>query len=88
MRHVSQAQKKTAQFEYQTLPAQQRASIQKLALEIKENLRKTIHTIWDIGKKLVEVRSQLEMCQFSSWLQVEFNWSRRTAYNLALLPLG
>jgi Protein of unknown function (DUF3102) len=81
MRHISQDTEKNAQFEYETLPAQQRASIQKLTIEIKENLRKTVQTIWEIGKKLVEVRSQLELCQFSSWLQAEFEWSRRTAYN-------
>jgi Protein of unknown function (DUF3102) len=83
MRHISQVTntKRNTQFEYQTLPSQKRVSVQNLTLEIKENLRQTVQTIWIVGKKLVEVRSQIELWQFSSWLQVEFDWSRRTAYN-------
>jgi Uncharacterised protein family (UPF0137)/Protein of unknown function (DUF3102) len=81
MRHINQDTKKNTQFEYETLPFEQRASIQRLTREIKQDICKTAHTIWIIGKKLVEVRSQLETCQFSSWLRIEFDWSRSTAYN-------
>jgi Protein of unknown function (DUF3102) len=80
MRHISQ-NLKHRQFEYQNLPIQQRAVIQKLTIEIKKNIRTTVQTSWEIGKKLVEARDQLEHSQFKSWLQVEFEWSRRTAYN-------
>lgn len=81
MQNTSQNTKKVDQFKYEFLPSQKRINIQKLTLEIKESLRKTVFTIWETGKKLVEVRSQLEQCQFSLWLKVEFDWSRRTAYN-------
>ncbi len=79
---ISQNQNKIDRFEYDTLSSEQRDSIQQLTAEIKADLQKTAHTIWDIGKKLAEVRSQIETCHFTSWLKTEFNWSRRTAYNL------
>jgi Protein of unknown function (DUF3102) len=69
-------------FEYETLPSDKRAAIQQLTTEIKKELQKTAHIIWEIGKKLAEVRSQIETCGFNSWLKTEFNWSRRTAYKL------
>ncbi|PSB58465.1 DUF3102 domain-containing protein [Chamaesiphon polymorphus] len=81
MRHINQDTKNNAQFEYETLSCEQRASVQRLTREIKEDICKTAHVIWSIGKKLVEVRSQLETCQFSSWLRIEFDWCRSTAYN-------
>jgi hypothetical protein len=81
MQHVSQDTKKLTHFEYNAVPLQQRASIQKITMEIKDNLRKTVKTVWETGKKLAEVRSQIETCQFNLWLKTEFDWSRRTAYN-------
>jgi hypothetical protein len=81
MQHVSQDTKKLTHFEYNAIPPQQRASIQKITMEIKDNLRKTVKTVWETGKKLAEVRSQIETCQFNLWLKTEFDWSRRTAYN-------
>jgi Uncharacterised protein family (UPF0137)/Protein of unknown function (DUF3102) len=81
LRYINQDMEKNTQFKYETLPPAKRASIQKLTTEIKEDLQKTVHTIWDIGKKLIEVRSQIETSYFTSWLKTEFNWSRRTAYN-------
>jgi hypothetical protein len=68
-------------FDYETLSLQQRVSVQRVAAEIKEHLRHTAQTIWRIGEKLVQARSQLEYRQFSAWLKVEFGWSQRTAYN-------
>lgn len=81
MRHINQDKKKNDRFEYEILSFEQRASIQRLTQEIKDDLCKTAHVIWSIGKKLAEVRSQLETCQFSSWLKIEFDWCRSTAYN-------
>jgi Protein of unknown function (DUF3102) len=81
MRHTSQDLNKNAQFQYETLPSAQRVLILELTLEIKDNLQKTVHTIWQIGKNLVEVRKQIELWQFTSWLKLEFDWSRSTAYN-------
>lgn len=81
MQYTNQDTKSRTQFEYDFLPPQKRASIQRITLEIKESLRKTVRTVWETGKKLVEVRSQVETCQFNLWLKAEFDWSRRTAYN-------
>jgi Protein of unknown function (DUF3102) len=69
------------EFKYENLPSEKWTLIQQLTTEIKEDLQKTVRTIWRIGKKLIEVRSQIETCDFTSWLKTEFNWSRRTAYN-------
>ena len=80
MRQISQDSNRN-EFKYQNLPIQQRTSIQQLTLEIREKACTTIRTSWEIGKKLVEARHQLEPDQFSSWLKIEFDWSRRTAYN-------
>lgn len=81
MLHTNQCTKGIKEFEYDILPPQKRASVKKITLEIRANLRKTVRTIWEIGKSLVEVRSQVETCQFNLWLRAEFDWSRRTAYN-------
>jgi hypothetical protein len=81
MRHIHQDTKEKVQFTYETLSPEQQASIQRLTREIKNDICKTAHVIWSIGKKLVEVRSQLKSCQFSAWLRIEFGWCRSTAYN-------
>ena len=80
MQHISQDTQPN-EFEYQRLPIQQRAKIWKLTSEIKGNIRTTVQSSWEIGRKLAEARHQLDPFQFSSWLQAEFDWSRRTAYN-------
>jgi hypothetical protein len=81
MQQTIQGTKNHTQFDYSALPPQQRVSIQKITIEIKESLRKTVRIIWETGKKLAEVRSQVEAYQFNLWLKSEFDWSRRTAYN-------
>lgn len=81
MRHINQNNNQNNRFEYETLPTKQRAEIQKLTIEIRDNLRQTIATIWQIGEKLAAVRSQIDLWQFTAWLKAEFDWSRSTAYN-------
>ncbi|WP_310488678.1 DUF3102 domain-containing protein [Chamaesiphon sp. VAR_69_metabat_338] len=81
MRHVNQNTHQNAEFEYEALKTEQRTSIEKLTLEIKDSIHHTVATMWQIGKNLVEVRRQLGMRQFTQWLKTEFDWSRRTAYN-------
>ena len=68
-------------FDYKALSSKQRTIIQQCTGEIKERLRRTAKDVWEVGQKLVEVRSQLEYGQFDTWLSAEFGWSRRTAYN-------
>lgn len=68
-------------FDYNALELQQRTVVQQRTGEIRERLRRSAQDIWEIGHKLAEVRSRLKHGQFEFWLKVEFNWSRRTAYN-------
>ena len=71
----------TLKFNYQELSPQKRNIIQRCTGDIKARLRRTAQDVWEIGKNLVEVRSQLQHGQFDPWLLAEFGWSRRTAYN-------
>lgn len=68
-------------FDYEILDSEQRIVIQQRTGEIKERLRRSAQNIWEIGHKLVDVRSRLKHGQFETWLKAEFDWSRRTAYN-------
>lgn len=68
-------------FDYSTLSSHKQIIIKECTGEIKERLRRTARDIWEVGKRLTEVRSQLERGQFEGWLSAEFGWSRRTAYN-------
>lgn len=68
-------------FDYGLLEQEQRLIVEQRTGEIKERLQRSAQDIWEIGQRLVEVRSQLRHGQFESWLKAEFGWSRRTAYN-------
>ena len=68
-------------FDYQILSPQQCSLVRQRTGEIKERLRQAARDIWEIGQKLSDVRSRLQHGQFLAWLEVEFGWSRRTAYN-------
>ena len=71
----------TSFFNYKFLSPKQRTIVKQCTGEIKERLRRTAQDVWEVGKQLNEVRSQLEHGQFEGWLSAEFGWSRRTAYN-------
>jgi hypothetical protein len=68
-------------FNYADLDSKIRILVQQHANEIKEQLKDTVQAIWQIGQKLVEVRNCLSYGEFNSWLKIEFQWSRSTAYN-------
>lgn len=69
-------------FDYQILSEKNRSLVQQRTRELKERLQRTAQDIWEIGKKLVEVRAELKgHGYFDAWLRAEFGWSRRTAYN-------
>lgn len=69
-------------FNYEVLNIENRLLVQQRTRELKERLQRTAQDIWEIGQKLVEVRSQLKgQGHFDAWLRGEFGWSRRTAYN-------
>lgn len=81
MQHTSENTQEKFNFDYEVLPLQKRAVIYQWTIEIKERLQHTALIIWEIGQRLVEVRSQLESRQFCLWLKLEFGWSQRSAYN-------
>jgi DNA modification methylase len=68
-------------FDYEALDIQKRSIVEQRTREIRERLQYSAQAIWEIGQKLADVRSQLKHGQFDTWLQAEFDWSRRTAYN-------
>lgn len=77
---VKQAEVVTS-FDYDGLEPGQRSVVQQRTGEIKERLQRSAQDIWEVGQRLAEVRACLKYGQFDSWLQAEFGWSRRTAYN-------
>lgn len=68
-------------FDYKILNQENRQYIQETTRDLKERLQRTAQDIWEIGQKLADVQSRLDHGQFGSWLEAEFGWSRRTAYN-------
>ena len=69
------------EFDYKILNQENRQYIQETTRDLKERLQRTAQEIWEIGQKLADVQSRLDHGQFGSWLEAEFGWSRRTAYN-------
>jgi hypothetical protein len=80
-RLIDGSSQENAGFEYDTLPPEQRDTVRQITEEIDTELRKTVQVIWTIGEKLTTARSILDPMQFGAWLETEFDWSRRTAYN-------
>ena len=68
-------------FDYQALDAERRALVLESARNIKSCLRRAAKDIWRIGQNLSQARSCLPYGQFVAWLQTEFEWTPRTAYN-------
>jgi hypothetical protein len=68
-------------FSYESVSIEQRRQLYQAAREIRANIDISVRSIWNIGRELVSVRSQLEDNVFGDWLHGEFEWSRSTAYN-------
>lgn len=66
-------------FQYAHLNRRTRAIVWQRTSEIKSLMRLTAENIISIGRKLIEVKEQLEHGSFQSWLQSEFEWSEQTA---------
>lgn len=70
-----------AGFDYQALDVNSRTLVQESAQNIKTYLRRAAKDIWKVGQSLAQVRSCLQHGQFVAWLEAEFEWTPRTAYN-------
>jgi len=68
-------------FNYEALEAETRIVVQQRTNEIRDRMRRAAQDIVEIGERLADVRDRLDDGAFSTWLQAEFAWSRRTAYN-------
>ncbi len=69
-------------FNYDDLDTETKIVVQQRTGEIKDLVRTTAENIARIGSKLAEVRNRLNNGgRFDAWLESEFSWSRRTAYN-------
>ena len=79
--NFAESEEHVLSFDYASLELVQQQHIQQKTVEIKERLRRSAQDIWEIGQRLVAVRSHLKHGQFDIWLKAEFGWSRRTAYN-------
>ena len=66
---------------YASLDVETRIVVQQRTSEIKTLMRRTAQDIIDIGQKLIEVKAKLGHGLFGAWLQVEFEWTDRTAQN-------
>lgn len=69
------------EFDYNALADETGSKVQQHTLEIKENLQQTISIIWEVGRKLFEIRNLLKPRCFKAWLESEFPGSRSNAYN-------
>lgn len=67
-------------FDYAALDTETQIVVRQRTNEIKQRLQDIAKTTWEIGQKLFEIRECLEYGLFDSWLKIEFQWSRSTAY--------
>lgn len=68
-------------FDYSQLEMESRIRVQTLADTIRRLMRVTAQQIVEIGEHLTEVRQRLGDNRFENWLDAEFGWKLRTAYN-------
>ncbi|MBO3459004.1 DUF3102 domain-containing protein [Aetokthonos hydrillicola Thurmond2011] len=66
-------------FDYKNFDTETRIVIQQETKEIKSLMRTTIQAIVEIGQKLTHVKTRLGHGNFGNWLNVEFDWSLKTA---------
>lgn len=71
-------------FDYKALDQTTRMVVMQRADEIRDELRKSIQSIVNVGEALADVQERLAGGAgggFQAWLKKEFDWSRATAYN-------
>lgn len=69
-------------FEYGTLDAETRIVVQQKTGEIRDRIKRTASDIMEIGERLIDIKERLGHGRFAEWLQIEFEWSDRTARSL------
>ena len=71
-----------ALFDYGTLTVECRVVVQQKTSEIRDRIKRSSQDIVEIGERLIEVKEHLGHGRFERWLELEFQWSERTARNL------
>jgi hypothetical protein len=66
-------------FDYLSLDAETCQFVQKQTGEIRMLMRRTTQDIFEIGRKLIEIKKRLGHGRFLDWLEAEFDWTERTA---------
>ncbi|MGK7947278.1 MAG: DUF3102 domain-containing protein [Xenococcaceae cyanobacterium] len=66
-------------FDYSSLDKETSSFIQSRTFEIKKLIKRSVEDIINIGNNLIEVKERLGFGNFYDWLEVEFNWTSRTA---------
>lgn len=66
-------------FDYASLDSDTRAFVQDKARAIHARLKRTAEDIIAIGQDLIEVKAELGLGNFESWLRTEFDMSQRSA---------
>ena len=69
------------EFDYSQLETETRIIVQQRTSEIKTIVTRAAHDAIEIGKKLLDIKTQLGHGYFGEWLSREFGWSHRTADN-------
>jgi hypothetical protein len=68
-------------FDYSPLEAPVAQKLRTTAERIRDRVKKTLEDIIEIGNDLLAVKDTLPHGQFLRWLNAEFGWEQRTAYN-------
>ncbi len=66
-------------FDYTSLDSETSQFVQEQTGEIRVLMKRTVESIVEIGKKLIEVKKRLKHGRFGVWLATEFYWDERTA---------
>ena len=66
-------------FDYSLLDEETLSFVQLRTVEIRKLMKRSAQDIFDIGNYLNEVKNKLGHGKFLDWVDLEFNWSSRTA---------
>jgi hypothetical protein len=68
-------------FDYREMAADDRGYVKERALRIRDAAKRTAEGIIRIGQWLTEAKARLKHGQWLPWLESEFGWSQKTAWN-------
>lgn len=72
---------KAGKFSYNSIPGPDRSELKGIADRVRLYYSDMKTSAVEIGKELIKARKKLDHGQFGKWIEDEFHWSSRTAYN-------